>query len=188
MITYAFAFAIVLLVLIAQFESLASPIVVVLSVPFALAAAIYALVLSGVSLNIYSQIGLVLLIGLMAKNGILLVEFADQLRSEGRKVRDAVQEAAMIRLRPIAMTVISTVLGALPLVLSDGAGAEARQSIGWVVFGGLGLAAIFTLFLTPVLYLAIARFGTPRSAETDALAEELELASKRGMLENEPAE
>ncbi len=188
MITYAFAFAIVLLVLIAQFESLASPIVVVLSVPFALAAAIYALVLSSVSLNIYSQIGLVLLIGLMAKNGILLVEFADQLRSEGRKVRDAVQEAAMIRLRPIAMTVISTVLGALPLVLSDGAGAEARQSIGWVVFGGLGLAAIFTLFLTPVLYLVIARFGTPRSAETDALAEELELASRRGILENEPAE
>ena len=188
MITYAFAFAIVLLVLIAQFESLASPIVVVLSVPFALAAAIYALVMSGVSLNLYSQIGLVLLIGLMAKNGILLVEFADQLRSEGRKVRDAVQEAAMIRLRPIAMTVISTVLGALPLVLSDGAGAEARQSIGWVVFGGLGLAAIFTLFLTPVLYLVIARFGTPRSAETDALAEELELASRRGFLKKEPAE
>lgn len=188
MITYAFAFAIVLLVLIAQFESLTSPIVVMLSVPFALAAAIYALVLSGVSLNLYSQIGLVLLIGLMAKNGILLVEFADQLRSEGHKVREAVYEAAMIRLRPISMTVISTVLGALPLVLSDGAGAEARQSIGWVVFGGLGLSAIFTLFLTPVLYLAIARFGAPRSVETNALAEELELASKRGMLEKEPAE
>ncbi|MEO0466403.1 MAG: efflux RND transporter permease subunit [Pseudomonadota bacterium] len=174
LITYIFAFSIVLLVLIAQFESISSPVIVVLSVPFALAAAVYALMLSGISLNIYSQIGLVLLIGLMAKNGILLVEFADQLRSQGRSVRDAVYEAAMIRLRPISMTVISTVLGALPLVLSTGAGAEARQSIGWVVFGGLGLSAFFTLFLTPVLYLSIARLAAPRSAEADALEAELD--------------
>jgi hydrophobe/amphiphile efflux-1 (HAE1) family protein len=179
LITYAFAFAIVLLVLVAQFESISSPVIVVLTVPFALAAAVYALTLTGISLNLYSQIGLVLLIGLMAKNGILLVEFADQLRSEGLAVRDAVYEAAMIRLRPISMTVISTVLGALPLILSEGAGAEARQSIGWVVFGGLGLSAIFTLFLTPVLFLAIARLAAPRSAETAALAEELEAAESR---------
>ena len=179
MITYGFAFVIVLLVLVAQFESLTSPIVIILSVPFALAAAVFALFLTGVSLNIYSQIGLVMLIGLMAKNGILLVEFADQLRGEGRSVRDAVYEAATIRMRPIAMTLISTVLGALPLILSSGAGAEARNSIGWVVFGGLGLTGVFTLFLTPVIYLGVAQFSKARTAETRALEEELEEATRK---------
>lgn len=188
LITYAFAFAIVLLVLIAQFESISSPMVVILTVPFALAAAVYALTLTGISLNLYSQIGLVLLIGLMAKNGILLVEFADQLRSEGKSIRDAVYEAAMIRLRPISMTLISTVLGALPLILSEGAGAEARQAIGWVVFGGLGLSAVFTLFLTPVLYLGIARLSAPRSAEAAALEEELQAAEAKAVLREGPAE
>ena len=179
MITYGFAFVIVLLVLVAQFESLTSPIVIILSVPFALAAAVFALFLTGVSLNIYSQIGLVMLIGLMAKNGILLVEFADQLRGEGRSVREAVYEAATIRMRPIAMTLISTVLGALPLILSSGAGAEARNSIGWVVFGGLGLTGVFTLFLTPVIYLGVAQFSKARTAETRALEEELEEATRK---------
>ena len=136
-----------------------------LSVPFALAAAMYALFLSGVSLNIYSQIGLILLIGLMAKNGILLVEFADQLRARGRNLQDAIFEAATMRARPIIMTVISTALGALPLILSSGAGAEARLSIGWVIFGGLGIAAIFTLFLTPVIYLGIARFSKAQNTQ-----------------------
>jgi len=187
-LTYAFALVIVFLVLAAQFESLTSPVVVMLTVPFALAAAIYSLFLTGVSLNIFSQIGLVMLIGLMAKNGILLVEFADQLRAEGKSVREAIEEAANIRLRPIAMTVISTVLGALPLILSSGAGAEARASIGWTVFGGLGLAGVFTLFLTPVVYLGIARFGTPRSAAERRLADELEAARKAGQTEPGPAE
>jgi hydrophobe/amphiphile efflux-1 (HAE1) family protein len=173
-LTYGFALAIVFLVLVAQFESLTSALVVLLTVPFALAAAVFALFLSGVSLNIYSQIGLVMLIGLMAKNGVLIVEFADQLRHQGRSVREAVEEAAAIRLRPITMTLISTVIGALPLILASGAGAEARQSIGWVIFGGLGIASIFTLFLTPVLYLAIARFGQPRSVDLDKLREEID--------------
>ena len=174
LLTYGFALAIVFLVLVAQFESLTSALVVVLTVPFALAAAVFALFLSGVSLNIYSQIGLVMLIGLMAKNGVLIVEFADQLRHQGRSVREAVEEAAAIRLRPIAMTLISTVIGAVPLILASGAGAEARQSIGWVIFGGLGIASIFTLFLTPVLYLAIARFGQPRSVDLAKLREEID--------------
>ena len=126
------------------------------------------------SLNIYSQIGLVMLIGLMAKNGILIVEFADQLRQQGRTVREAVEEAAAIRLRPIAMTLISTVVGALPLILASGAGSEARQSIGWVIFGGLGIAGIFTLFLTPVIYLGVARFGTPRNVDLERLNAEIE--------------
>ncbi|MFW6413540.1 MAG: efflux RND transporter permease subunit, partial [Oceanicaulis sp.] len=165
--TYLFAFVIVFLVLAAQFESLTSPVVVILAVPFGLAAAIYALFLTGTSLNIFSQIGLVMLIGLMAKNGILMVEFADQRRADGEDVRAAIEHAAEVRLRPITMTLVSTVLGALPLILSSGAGAEARQAIGWTVFAGLGLSGLFTLFLTPVLYLGIARFGRPR-AEGDA--------------------
>lgn len=172
-ITYLFALVIVFLVLAAQFESVTSPVVVMLTVPFGLAAAVYALFLTGVSLNIFSQIGLVMLIGLMAKNGILVVEFADQLRAEGKSVRQAIEEAAIIRLRPITMTLISTILGALPLILSSGAGAEARSSIGWTVFGGLALSGLFTLFLTPVIYLGIARFGKPRSVNLAELEAEL---------------
>ena len=187
-LTYAFALVIVFLVLAAQFESLTGPVVILITVPFALAAAVYALFFTGTSLNIFSQIGLVMLIGLMAKNGILLVEFADQLRAEGRSVREAIEEAATLRLRPIAMTLISTVLGALPLILATGAGAEARAAIGWTVFGGLGLAAVFTLFFTPLVYLGLARFGAPRTAAARRLARELEDAEADGAIEAGPAE
>ncbi|WP_394271067.1 efflux RND transporter permease subunit [Qipengyuania sp.] len=176
LLTYLFALIVVFLVLVAQFESLTSALVVLLTVPFALAAAVLALFLSGTSLNIYSQIGLVMLIGLMAKNGILIVEFADQLRHQGRTVRQAAEEAAAIRLRPIAMTLISTVVGAVPLILASGAGAEARQSIGWAIFGGLGIAGLFTLFLTPVIYLGVARFGKPRKLDIARIDEEIEAA------------
>lgn len=178
LLTYGFALLIVFLVLVAQFESVASPFVILLSVPFALAAAIFALFLSGTSLNIYSQIGLVMLIGLMAKNGILLVEFGDQRRQEGASVGEAILDAATLRLRPIAMTLISTVLGAVPLILASGAGAEARMAIGWVIFGGLGLAAVFTLFLVPALYALVAPLGKPRSVDLTRLKRELELADE----------
>mgnify|MGYP006274988093 FL=1 len=178
LLTYGFALLIVFLALVAQFESLTSPVVVMLTVPFGLAAAVFALALSGTSLNIYSQIGLVLLIGLMAKNGVLLVEFADQLRSEGRTPREAVREAAAIRTRPIMMTVVSTALGAVPLIVSSGAGAEARNAIGWVVFGGLGLAALFTLYLSPILYLGLARLSGRRSHAGEALENELAEAER----------
>lgn len=176
--TYILAFVIVLLVLAAQFESVNSAVVVMLTVPFGIAAAIYALFLTGISLNIYSQIGLVMLIGLLAKNSVLLVEFADQLRDRGESVRDAIEHAASIRLRPIMMTLVSTILGGLPLILSTGAGAEARNSIGWVVFGGLGLATVFTLYLTPVLYLWLARFTKPRADESARLERELQEAQQ----------
>ncbi|MFW5835114.1 MAG: efflux RND transporter permease subunit, partial [Pseudomonadota bacterium] len=173
-ITFVMALVIVFLVLAAQFESFVDPLVIMLSVPLALAGAVYALWWTGVSLNLYSQIGIVLLIGLMAKNGILIVEFANQLRDEGRSVRDAVLEASVLRLRPIVMTIVSTILGAVPLVLATGAGAESRLAIGTVIIGGLALAAVLTLFLTPVLYDLMARFTRPRGAVTKALEAELE--------------
>ncbi|MDA7965599.1 efflux RND transporter permease subunit [Ruegeria sp.] len=157
LLTYAFAIVIVFLVLIAQFENLTSPLVVMATIPFGLAATIAAMMATGVTLNIFSQIGLVLLIGLMAKNGILLVEFADQERRNGTALRPAIEAAAKTRLRPIAMTLLSTMIGSLPLILSGGAGAEARAAIGWTIFAGLGLSSLFTLFLTPALYLLIAR-------------------------------
>ncbi len=175
-ITYAIALAVVFLVLCAQFEGFTSAVVVTLIVPFGVAAAIFALFVTGTSVNIYSQIGLVLLIGLMAKNSVLLVEFADQLRDRGYDIREAIEAGAGVRLRPVTMTMIATVLGGLPLILSGGAGAEARSSIGWVVFGGLGLAAVFTLFLTPALYLMLARFSSARAEETQRLAKELKRA------------
>ena len=175
---YGLALLIVFLVLVAQFESLTSALVIMTIVPFGLAAAIFALFITGTSLNVYSQVGLVMLIGLIAKNGILLVEFADQRRDAGASVRDAIEDAANIRLRPIAMTLISTVLGALPLILSSGPGSEAREAVGWVVFGGLGLTAFFTLFLTPVIYLAVARFSKPRADARLKLEQELEAATE----------
>lgn len=173
LIVYGIAVAIVFLVLVAQFESWTSALVVIATVPFGLAAAIFVLFVTGVSLNIYSQIGLVMLIGLMAKNGVLLVEFADQLRDAGHDVREAVEKAAMVRLRPIAMTMTSTVMGSLPLVLAFGPGSEARSAIGWVVFGGVGIAAVFTLFFTPIVYLGLARFSKPRASASATLADEL---------------
>ena len=173
LITYGFALLIVFLVLVAQFEGVTSALVIMAIVPFGLAAAICALFLTGTSLNIYSQVGLVMLIGLIAKNGILLVEFADQLRDRGFAVREAIEEAARIRLRPIVMTLVSTVLGALPLILASGPGSEARSAVGWVVFGGMGLATVFTLYLTPVAYLGIARFAKARAASGKQLHQEL---------------
>lgn len=179
MVTFAIALIIVFLVLAAQFESFIHPLVIMLSVPLAIAGAIYSLTLAGLSLNVYSQIGIILLIGLMAKNGILIVEFANQLRDEGQSVREAVIEASVLRFRPILMTVISTILGAVPLVLASGAGAESRIAIGWVIIGGLGSALILTLFLTPVLYDLLAGLSRPRSAVEKELEAELSATGNR---------
>ncbi|MEI4262742.1 efflux RND transporter permease subunit [Roseovarius sp. D0-M9] len=151
-ITFALALLVVFLVLAAQFESFIQPVIILLSVPLAVAGALLTLLAVGEAVNIYTQVGMVMLIGLMAKNGILIVEFANQLREEGYEIREAVIEAATVRLRPILMTVMSTVLGAVPLVLSTGAGAASRYSIGLVIIGGFLAASILTLFLTPVLY------------------------------------
>jgi len=172
-LTFALALLIVFLVLAAQFESFVHPLIIMLSVPLAVAGALVSLWLTGNSLNVYSQIGIILLIGLMAKNGILIVEFANQLRDEDRSVREAVLEASALRLRPIVMTVLSTMLGALPLVLASGAGAESRAAIGIVVIGGLGIASLMTLFVTPVLYDLLARFAKPKGAVARELAQAL---------------
>lgn len=182
MITFVIAIVVVLLVLAAQFESVVSAMVIVLTVPFGLAAAIFALKLTGTTLNIYSQIGLVMLVGLMAKNGILVVEFADQLRDRGHSVMEAVREAATTRLRPVMMTMLSTVFGALPLILSTGPGAEARSAIGWVVFGGLGIATLFTLVLIPVIYSVLAPLAPSRAHAGIRLDRELrEAEAARGV-------
>jgi hydrophobic/amphiphilic exporter-1 (mainly G- bacteria), HAE1 family len=172
-ITFGFAILVVALVLAAQFESFVSALIIMATVPFGLGCGVLAMVLTGVSLNVYSQIGLVLLVGIIAKNGILVVEFADQLRDHGAPVREAIEEACRIRLRPVMMTMAATILGAMPLLVSPGAGAEARAALGWVMVGGLGLAALLTLFVTPVAYLVLAGFSRPRAEETARLDREL---------------
>ncbi|CAN7461434.1 efflux RND transporter permease subunit [Pararhizobium sp. LjRoot255] len=175
-ITFGFALVIIFLVLAAQFESLVSGLIIMSTVPLGLACAVFAMVMTGNTLNIYSQIGLVLLVGIMAKNGILIVEFANQLRDRGEDLRSAIENAANIRLRPVMMTMIATIVGALPLVLASGAGAEARIALGGVLVGGLGLATVVTLYLTPVAYLVIARFTKPHVDEERRLHRELEQA------------
>lgn len=175
-ITFIIAFLVVFLVLAAQFESFGNALIVIFAVPFGLAAAVFALLLTGQTINLYSQIGFVMLIGLMAKNAILLMEFMNQLRDEGKSVQVAIMEGVNVRLRPVIMTVLSTVLGSLPLILSQGPGAEARTAIGWVIFGGLGLSTAFTLYLTPLGYSLIAPYIKPRSHSGATLEEELQRA------------
>jgi multidrug efflux pump len=159
--TFALALVFIYLVLAAQFESFVSPLIIMLTVPLAALGALLALWATGNSINVYSQIGLVMLIGLITKNGILIVEFANQLRARGQSKLEAVIESSTLRLRPILMTSLATVLGALPLALAVGAGSEARAAIGWVVVGGLSIGTLFTLFVIPTAYLLLARDAAP---------------------------
>jgi multidrug efflux pump len=153
---------VVFLVLAAQFESWVHPFVIILTVPLAMAGALLGLYLTGYTLNIYSQIGLIMLVGLAAKNGILIVEFANQLRDAGKDFREALLEAAEIRLRPIIMTSITTAVGAIPLLISTGAGTETRAVVGTVILWGVLTATFFTLFIVPVAYDLLARrTGSP---------------------------
>jgi multidrug efflux pump len=153
---------VVFLIMAAQFESFIHPLVILLTVPLAMAGALAGLYITGNSLNIYTQIGLIMLVGLAAKNGILIVEFANQLRDEGMEFAKALREAAVLRLRPIVMTSITAMAGAVPLIITGGAGSETRSAIGVVIFFGVGAAMIFTLFVVPVAYQMIARkTGSP---------------------------
>ncbi|MEX5280483.1 MAG: efflux RND transporter permease subunit [Nitrospiraceae bacterium] len=161
-VTFGLAILVVYLVLSAQFESFLSPLVILLTVPPAVMGGLLALAFTGGTLNIYSQIGLIILIGLVTKNAILIVEFANQLRGRGMAAREAIVEAATLRFRPIIMTTAATILGALPLALATGAGAAGRRHIGLVLVGGLALSTLLSLFLVPTVYrlpdkLAVAR-------------------------------
>src|SRR5690606_3985080 len=144
------------LVLAAQFESFVDPLIIMFTVPLSMTGALLALQLTGGTLNIYSQIGLVTLIGLISKHGILIVQFANRLQDEGRPLLEAVVEAAALRLRPILMTTGAMVAGAIPLALATGAGAQARQELGWVIVGGMTFGTLHTLFVVPTAYTLLA--------------------------------
>jgi multidrug efflux pump len=154
-LTILLAILVVYLVLSAQFESFRNPLIIILTVPITMTAGIYSLFVTGGSLNVYSQIGFLMLIGLIAKNGILVVEFANQLKDDGVKISKAIIESSIIRFRPVVMTTLSTLLGSIPLIISSGAGAESRFAMAIVVFGGIALASFITLYLIPALYLLI---------------------------------
>jgi multidrug efflux pump len=156
-LTFVLALAFIYLVLAAQFESFIDPLIIMLTVPLSMTGALAALQLSGGTLNVYSQIGLITLVGLITKHGILIVEFTNQLREQGKPVHEAIVEAAVLRLRPILMTTGAMVLGALPLALATGAGAESRIQIGWVIVGGMTLGTLLTLFVVPTVYTFFSR-------------------------------
>jgi multidrug efflux pump len=155
--TFVLALFFIYLVLSAQFESFAHPFVIMLSVPLSMTGALFVLWLTGGTLNIYSQVGLITLVGLITKHGILIVEFANQLRAKGEPLIQAIVDSATLRLRPILMTTGAMVLGALPLALAHGAGAESRTQIGWVIVGGMSFGTLLTLFVVPVAYSIVAR-------------------------------
>ncbi len=150
------------LVLSAQFESFVDPLIILLSVPLSMLGALLALKLTGGTLNVFSQIGLITLVGLITKHGILIVEFSNQLRAQGLEKFDAVKKAAGLRLRPIMMTTGAMVLGALPLALASGAGAESRQQIGWVIVGGMSIGTLLTIFVVPTMYTLLSRRQTQK--------------------------
>lgn len=170
-VTLGLALLVVFLVLAAQFESFIHPLVIMMTVPLAVVGALFGLYVSGTSLNIYSEIGIVMLVGIAAKNGILIVEFTNQLRDAGMDFNAAILEAARIRFRPVIMTTLSTLMGSIPLMLAQGAGSESRMTLGLVVFSGVAVATILTLFVVPVFYRLLARHtGSP-----GAVAHELDL-------------
>jgi multidrug efflux pump len=168
--TFGIALLVVFLVLAAQFESFVHPLIIMVTVPLALAGGLLGLGVMGKTLNIYSQIGVVMLIGIAAKNGVLIVEFINQLRDEGMEFAKAIVEGARIRFRPVVMTTVSTLMGSIPLMLATGPGSESRSTLGIIMFWGVSIAAAFTLFVVPVFYKMFARgTGTP-----EAVANELE--------------
>lgn len=168
--TLGLALLVVFLVLAAQFESFVHPIVIMVTVPLAVGGGLLGLLVADKTLNIYSQIGIVILIGIAAKNGILIVEFINQLRDQGREFRDAVLEGSRIRFRPVVMTTISTIMGSIPLMMAAGAGSASRITLGVVIFSGVSLATLLTLFVVPTFYQILAG----RTKSPGAVAQELE--------------
>ncbi len=170
-LVFVLALLFIFLVLAAQFESFIDPFVILLSVPLSMVGALAALQWSGGTLNVFSQIGLITLVGLITKHGILIVEFSNQLRMQGKGVMEAVTEASTLRLRPILMTTGAMVLGAVPLALATGAGAESRQQIGWVIVGGMTVGTLLTIFVVPTIYTLFARRAVPGEITTPALVD-----------------
>ena len=168
-VVFVLALVFIFLVLAAQFESFIDPLVIMVSVPLSMIGALLALQWSGGSLNVYSQIGLITLVGLITKHGILIVEFTNQLREEGMEMVDALVKASAQRLRPILMTTGAMVLGAVPLALATGAGAETRSQIGWVIVGGMSLGTLLTIFVVPTMYTLFARKAVPGAKTTVAV-------------------
>ena len=173
-LVFALALVVTFLVLAAQFESFVHPLIIMLTVPLAITGALGALWIFGMSLNIYSQIGLIILIGIAAKNGILIVEFINQLRDQGMEFKEAILDASGKRLRPIIMTALTTAMGAVPLILSSGAGAETRLVIGTVILSGVMVTTFFTLFIVPVMYQMWCRNTSSPLANSHKLETELE--------------
>jgi multidrug efflux pump len=162
--TFGIALLVVFLVLAAQFESFVHPLVIMVTVPLAVAGGLFGLWVTGITLNIYSQIGIIMLVGIAAKNGVLIVEFINQMRDEGREFMDAIVEGARIRFRPVIMTAFSTIMGSIPLILASGPGAVSRMNLGVVIFSGVSIATLFTLFIVPAFYALFARgTGSPNA-------------------------
>ncbi|MGH7084307.1 MAG: efflux RND transporter permease subunit, partial [Acetobacteraceae bacterium] len=174
--TFGLALIIIFLCLAALFESFRDPLVILVSVPMSIAGALIfvAIGLGGASLNIYTDVGLVTLMGLISKHGILIVEFANELQKSGRRKREAIEEAASIRLRPILMTTAAMVLGVVPLLTASGAGAASRFAMGLVIASGISIGTLFTLFVVPAVYMLIAADHSKRRATAES---ELELVS-----------
>lgn len=166
LIVFGLSLLFIFLVLAAQFESFIDPLVIMLSVPLSMVGALLALKWAGGSLNVYSQIGLITLVGLITKHGILIVEFTNQLREQGLEMTQALVKASSQRLRPILMTTGAMVLGAVPLALAQGAGAESRMQIGWVIVGGMSLGTLLTIFVVPTMYTLLARAAVPGAIKT----------------------
>jgi multidrug efflux pump len=165
LLVFLLALGFIYLVLAAQFESFIDPVVIMVSVPLSMTGALAALYFTGGTMNVYSQIGLITLVGLITKHGILILEFTNQLREEGKEMLEALVEAAELRLRPILMTTGAMVLGAVPLALASGAGAESRSQIGWVIVGGMTFGTLLTLYVVPVAYSYLSRAQRPVHGE-----------------------
>ncbi len=163
------ALLVLFLVMAAQFESFVHPTIIMVTVPLALLGGLLGLLVSGATFNLFSQIGLLMLIGIATKNGILLVEFINQMRDEGKPFEDAIVTASALRLRPVLMTAVSTIVGAIPLVVMDGPGAASRNVLGVVIVYGVSIATLFTLFVVPTLYKVIAR----QTESPEAIAREM---------------
>jgi multidrug efflux pump len=173
--TFGVALFVVFLVLAAQFESFIHPLVIMVTVPLAVAGGLFGLWVADMTLNIYSQIGIIMLVGIASKNGVLIVEFINQMRDEGMAFRDAVIEGARIRFRPVVMTAFSTVMGSIPLIMATGPGAASRMHLGVVIFAGVSIATFFTLFIVPAFYDLFAR----RTSSPNAVSRRLQTMRER---------